>query len=129
MNAKLLATFALVLAVGCGGTESPVPADAPSASPPSSSSPSPSPSGASDRLDLVSGIEGSKSAGQTLFAQRCATCHGGAGKGGAGPNLTGVDETVLVRTLINGRAGGMPSFGTLGDQALADLTAFVMQIE
>jgi mono/diheme cytochrome c family protein len=40
----------------------------------------------------------------------CGTCHGGAGQGGAGPNLTvslleKIDKTRFVETVTNGRSG------------------------
>jgi mono/diheme cytochrome c family protein len=34
-------------------------------------------------------------AGQTLFAQNCAECHGDAGQGGKGPRLVGLKEGAL----------------------------------
>lgn len=61
--------------------------------------------------------QGSQNAGASIFATRCATCHGEDGGGGFGPALGGglvverfpdlVDQAAIV---VEGR-GSMPSFG------------------
>lgn len=117
MNAtKLLAPLSLALTLACGAAPEPAPSSGPSAS-----------AGPADRVDAVSGANGRASAGAALFAQSCASCHGAAGRGGAGPSLLGADHDVLVRAIVHG-AGGMPSFSHLDDAALADLTAFVLEL-
>jgi quinohemoprotein ethanol dehydrogenase len=75
---------------------------------------------------------GSAAAGATVFAQNCATCHGVAGKGGnGGPDLTTIPsardlDTVLAQVKNGG--GGMPPFsGTLSEQQIADVAAYVVQ--
>lgn len=79
------------------------------------------------RRDHVLSMTGDSSAGATLFAQNCATCHGPEGRGsGWAPNLyervpTRTDESI-VQTLLQGR-GGMPKWDELRDQELADLLA------
>jgi mono/diheme cytochrome c family protein len=61
-------------------------------------------------------VQGTEDAGATLFATRCASCHGADGSGGFGPALAGVvtqlypDPADEVAVVTNGR-GSMPSFG------------------
>lgn len=67
--------------------------------------------------------------GRDVYVKRCASCHGSAGKGGAGPNLTDgrlardfPDPAAQVALVSNGRKG-MPAFGAkLG---AADIEAVV----
>jgi cytochrome c oxidase cbb3-type subunit III len=58
-------------------------------------------------------------AGKKIFADNCAVCHGDAAKGNpevGAPNLTGKiwlygsDETSIIETITNGRAGVMPAW-------------------
>lgn len=71
--------------------------------------------------------------GKRLFEQTCAMCHGSEAKGGSGPNLI---ESSLVRHDVGGdrigkviREGisgqGMPAFGGLHPEQVADLVAFL----
>lgn len=73
--------------------------------------------------------------GAAVFADNCAICHGPDGRGlrefGA-PNLTdpiwlyGSDRTALTATVVNARAGVMPSWGTRLDRATINmLTLYV----
>jgi cytochrome c oxidase cbb3-type subunit 3 len=73
-------------------------------------------------------------AGQSLFLQNCAFCHGkDAGGGESGPDLTrsklvaedaAGDKIGLV--VHNGRADkGMPAFGSLSDKDIGDLATFI----
>jgi cytochrome c oxidase cbb3-type subunit 3 len=58
-----------------------------------------------------------------LFASHCSVCHGPAGKGGIGSDLTSSSfkygrTVAAIRTSItDGRANGMPPFGTQLNQA------------
>jgi len=73
--------------------------------------------------------------GAKLFADNCASCHGEGGKGNpelGAPNLTdriwlyGSDETTLVETITNGRAGVMPAWaGRLDVPTIKALTVYV----
>ena len=65
-------------------------------------------------------------AGQKIFAENCASCHGDLGKGNmemGAPNLTdkiwlyGSDEATMIETITNGRAGVMPAWGGRLDPA------------
>lgn len=74
-------------------------------------------------------------AGQKLFAENCASCHGEHGKGSVefgAPNLTdkiwlyGSDEATIIETITNGRAGVMPAWGGRLDPAtLKAITVYV----
>ena len=73
--------------------------------------------------------------GRTLFAQNCAACHGGDGRGNrqfGAPNLTdaislyGNDEASLRATITNARAGVMPRWGgRLNPVTIRMLAAYV----
>ena len=75
------------------------------------------------------------SAGAKIFAENCVSCHGDAGKGNqelGAPNLTdkiwlyGSDETTLVETITNGRAGVMPAWaGRLDPSTIKALAVYV----
>ncbi len=50
--------------------------------------------------------------GSEAYTQVCASCHGAAGEGGAGPVLIGTDVPAgVVATVISEGAGTMPGFG------------------
>jgi quinohemoprotein ethanol dehydrogenase len=74
---------------------------------------------------------GSAAAGKPIFANNCSTCHGPTGKGGnGGPDLTKIPSakqlTVVVNQVTNG-GGGMPPFkGTLTQQQIKDVSAYVV---
>jgi cytochrome c oxidase cbb3-type subunit 3 len=74
--------------------------------------------------------------GQGLFAQHCAACHGAAGKGGIGPDLTaaglkyGRTAEAIRESIAGGRPGGMPAFGNqLAAPEIAALTEFVLGLK
>lgn len=74
-------------------------------------------------------------AGQKLFADNCAVCHGDAGKGNrevGAPNLTdriwlyGSDKATIVQGLQQGRGGVMPTWdGRLSEPVIKALTVYV----
>jgi cytochrome c oxidase cbb3-type subunit III len=75
------------------------------------------------------------SAGQKVFADNCAACHGADGKGNpdmGAPNLTtkiwlyGGDKADLIQTITYGRGGHMPAWGSKLDTAtIKALTVYV----
>jgi cytochrome c oxidase cbb3-type subunit 3 len=74
--------------------------------------------------------------GKELFAAHCAACHGAAGEGGIGPDLTASDYAYgsspeAIRTSIaEGRPGGMPAFGTqLSGAEVEAITVFVQGLK
>jgi mono/diheme cytochrome c family protein len=67
--------------------------------------------------------------GEQLYRQSCASCHGGDGQGGVGPQLAGVVEEKYTPTehteLVLSGKGAMPAFGsTLGDDEIAAIVAY-----
>ena len=74
-------------------------------------------------------------AGQKLFADNCASCHGEAGKGNqdlGAPNLTdkiwlyGSDEATIIETITNGRGAVMPAWtGRLDPVTIKALAVYV----
>ncbi|MEE9465998.1 MAG: cbb3-type cytochrome c oxidase N-terminal domain-containing protein [Candidatus Neomarinimicrobiota bacterium] len=78
--------------------------------------------------------EADLSAGRELFAAQCANCHGNAGQGGIGPNMTdeywlhGGDMTDVVRTIYVGvPAMGMIAWlGTLSPAQIHQVASFIL---
>ena len=73
---------------------------------------------------------GTEDAGATLYATRCASCHGDDGSGGFGPALAGVVSDVFpneadeIAVVANGR-GSMPSFAdSLTPEQIAAVVEF-----
>jgi alcohol dehydrogenase (cytochrome c) len=71
-------------------------------------------------------------AGKTVFADNCAGCHGVSGTGGnGGPDLTAIPsakDAATVQKQVENGGGGMPAFkGTLTEQQIKDVTAYVTQ--
>lgn len=74
-------------------------------------------------------------AGQKIFAENCAACHGENSKGNVdqgAPDLTdkiwlyGSDESSIIETITNGRAGVMPAWSDRFDPAtIKALTVYV----
>jgi mono/diheme cytochrome c family protein len=78
-------------------------------------------------------VVGDPQRGQTLFAERCASCHGEGGRGGSGPSLSSPEflatasDGFIRDAIANGRRGtDMPSFANelTGDE-IDDLVALV----
>jgi alcohol dehydrogenase (cytochrome c) len=71
-------------------------------------------------------------AGKTVFSDNCAGCHGVSGTGGnGGPDLTAIPsakDAATVQKQVENGGGGMPAFkGTLTEQQIKDVTAYVTQ--
>jgi cytochrome c oxidase cbb3-type subunit 3 len=72
-------------------------------------------------------------AGNTVFQQNCAFCHGrDAGGGESGPDLTrsqlvltDVNGDKITEVVHNGRPGRMPAFASLSETETSNLTAFL----
>jgi mono/diheme cytochrome c family protein len=75
---------------------------------------------------------GDATAGQTIFASNCSTCHGATGHGGnGGPDLTSIPSAKNYQTVVaqitNG-GGGMPPFkGTLTQKEINDVATYVVK--
>ncbi len=85
-----------------------------------------------ETTDTGSGGQGDPAAGKSVFITNCGGCHtlADAGTSGTvGPNLDDAqpDVTLVVDRVTNGQ-GAMPPFkGTLSDQQIADVSAYVAQ--
>jgi cytochrome c oxidase cbb3-type subunit 3 len=74
--------------------------------------------------------------GRTLFVRmNCSGCHGGRAGGGMGPSLRDVDwlygstDAQIFDTIAEGRAHGMPSWGTqLPEDQIWKLVAYVKSL-
>lgn len=67
--------------------------------------------------------------GATVYADSCAVCHGATGGGGSGPKLAGASYAIdrVIDTVLTGKES-MPAFsGTLSDQEIADVSAYVTE--
>lgn len=55
---------------------------------------------------------------QKLYTELCAGCHGKQARGGVGPDLTvsrfkyGKNRPAIEKSILDGRTGGMPAFGS-----------------
>ena len=94
-----------------------------------------------DVVEYVLQISGQKNdaaqaaAGKEVFANNCAACHGPDGKGNqqmGAPNLTdaiwlyGGDKATITETVMNGRAGVMPSWNSkLSDAQIRAVAIYV----
>jgi alcohol dehydrogenase (cytochrome c) len=76
--------------------------------------------------------KGDAAAGQQIFADNCAGCHGQSGTGGnGGPDLTTIPSARNIERVVaqvtNG-GGGMPAFkGTLTPKQINDVSAYVVE--
>jgi len=75
---------------------------------------------------------GSAKVGAAVFSENCSTCHGATGHGGSGgPDLTTMplaqSESGAIQQVTNG-GGGMPPFkGTLSEEEIENVAAYVAQ--
>lgn len=75
--------------------------------------------------------------GQTLFVQKCSPCHGQAGEGGVGPNLTdkywihGGSINDIFRIIKNGvpAKGMIPWKSQLSPSEMQDISSFIITLE
>lgn len=75
-------------------------------------------------------ITGDATAGADVYASNCASCHGADGTGDEAngfPNLVEeAPDAAEIEEYVRDGAGVMPAFeGTLGDQEIADVVAYV----
>ena len=74
---------------------------------------------------------GDAAAGENVFSENCAGCHGQDGGGGTGPALAGnedASDAEQVLKQIREGGGGMPPFeGQLSDEEIANVAAYVVE--
>jgi mono/diheme cytochrome c family protein len=125
--ALLVTIVALAIAAGCGGGES--------------SSPAPetvegtlpaAPTETGGGSESGGGATGDATAGKEVFASAgCGSCHtlsDAGATGTVGPDLdtSTIDEAAVATQVTNG-GGGMPPFsGSLSEQQIADVAAYVV---
>jgi len=64
--------------------------------------------------------------GAAVYAERCASCHGSEGEGGAGPSLQASTTSLADQVAIIGDGrGGMPAYGSVLSAAELDAVAAV----
>lgn len=66
--------------------------------------------------------------GPTIYANQCASCHGGDLGGGIGPALAPLDPTLTdedIASIITNGKGTMPAYGFLDDQQVAAVIDFL----
>ncbi|WP_080874503.1 c-type cytochrome [Oceanobacillus timonensis] len=81
--------------------------------------------------DEEDGDSASADAGEEVFQNNCASCHGQDLSGEAGPDLTEVGSTYsqdeIADIVENGTDGGMPSFSDMEDDDLDELTSWLSE--
>lgn len=84
-----------------------------------------------DRLDREDAAAADSQAdeGADLFSRRCASCHGPAGEGGAGPAFAGVVERIPTveehEAIVRDGRAQMPSFeNVLSDEQISLVVAY-----
>jgi mono/diheme cytochrome c family protein len=87
---------------------------------------------AGEQTSTTPTAQGNATAGKTVWADNCATCHGTDGHGGnGGPDLTTIASAknlATVKKQVTNGGGGMPAFsGTLTQTQINDVSAYVVQ--
>lgn len=88
------------------------------------------------RRNPYHGVRGATTEGRALFVRfNCSGCHGGRAGGGMGPSLRDVDwmygqtEAQIFSSIAEGRAHGMPAWGTkLTEDQVWKLVAYVQSL-
>lgn len=88
-----------------------------------------------DLRNPYAGDSAAAAAGEKLFDEKCADCHGSDAMGGAGPDLTddkwiyGGADADLFTTITQGRKGGMPSWGgDLKDEDIWKVISYIRKL-
>jgi alcohol dehydrogenase (cytochrome c) len=75
------------------------------------------------------GGEADAEAGESVWSDNCAGCHGLAGTGAnGGPDITSANDFEAVLEQVRNGGGGMPAFqGTLSAKQIRDVSAWVTE--
>ena len=72
---------------------------------------------------------------QKIYTELCAGCHGKQARGGVGPDLTvsrfkyGKNKPAIEKSILDGRIGGMPAFGShLKPEEAAVLAEYLLSL-
>ena len=85
--------------------------------------------GETSRVDDILALTGDATAGATVYADNCASCHGTDATGGSGPAIAGMGETEEMAEVILEGEGDMTAFdGVISDQDIADVIAYVQSL-
>lgn len=89
-------------------------------------------------VEKLAGDADALRAGERLFVDNCAACHGRGARGNpvvGAPDLTdtdwlyGGDGAAILASILDGRRGGMPAFaGTLDNDAIVDVVNYVERL-
>lgn len=87
-------------------------------------------------IEEIAGDPAVRKMGMRMFSNNCAICHGADAKGAYGfPNLTDKDwlyggsADAIKASIVKGRQAAMPAWGgILGDQGVADVSAYVLSL-
>ena len=125
-------TFAYQPATGgVQPVEQPTQAPAPTEAPTATVAPAPTEAPTATQAPASAAAPaGDAAAGKQTWATKpCAGCHGANAEGVVGPKLAGTSLSLdqVMRTVRNGKGGGMPQFGTsvVSDKELADIYAWL----
>lgn len=88
-----------------------------------------------DAPPVPEGADAALVEGRDVWRSNCSRCHGGAGRGGAGPSLRGPwtddrqpDRSTMIATVTNGR-GAMPRFGnSLSPEEIEAVVRYVREV-
>ncbi len=104
LGALVLVVSLFVGAIGCSGSASP-------------------------RTTAIAALKGDAVAGKATYTSKCTACHGADAKSGtAKKNLPAEDASAAYEQIVSG-GGGMPPFGSLSDQDVANLWAYVQTLK
>ena len=70
---------------------------------------------------------------QRRYTELCAGCHGVHARGGVGPDLTayqfkyGKNRSAIIQSILEGRPGGMPAYGShLNKEQAAEMAEYLL---
>jgi mono/diheme cytochrome c family protein len=104
-----------VLAAALAGAFGIAPADAASAAD-ESAAPGLEPATAAAVTALMPALPSAGEGRRTFLKLNCYGCHGAFAGGSIGPGLAGVPRSIVEFNVLNGNAGGMPSFADYVDE-------------